>query len=152
MRACFGCIESFGGIMSSTVSSVAMWRRILLVAITALVGALAVSVSAPQDAEAFVNPATVFPSTKGWVLTKSEPRICPAIYPAPAYCSKPSPVTAYRWSGSSWSRTSLAGGIWVYAWPYADGWHWAWTQRTGWLAVRTSDLTTGRTCPAGAYC
>ncbi len=138
--------------MSSTISKLAVWRRILLVAIIALVGALAVSITAPAKADAFVDPATVFPSTKGWVLTKSELPMCIAIYPVPEECKVPRRITAYRWTGSSWSKTSFSGGIWVYAWPYADGWHWAWTQKTGWLAVRTSDLTTGRTCPAGAYC
>lgn len=136
----------------STISSVAVWRRALFLAIAALIAALVASASAPERAEAFVNPSTVFPSTKGWVYVKSEPVICPAIYPAPAYCSQPSRVGAWHWSGSAWSQRSLAGGTSVYVWPYATGWHWAWTQRTGWLAVRTSDLTTGRTCPANAYC
>ncbi|MCB0879773.1 MAG: hypothetical protein KDC46_12445 [Thermoleophilia bacterium] len=138
----------------TTTTGIAMWRRILLIAITALVGALAVSFSQPAKAEAFVNPSVVFPSTEGWVYVKSDlPQACPAVWPTPSYCYKAPAKTAWRWTGSTWKQTSIAGGTQVYALPYASGWHWVWIdRRTGWLAIRTSDLTTGRTCPPGAFC
>lgn len=43
-------------------------------------------------------------------------------------------MNAWRWSGSSWSQTSLSGG-WVYVYPYSGEWRWAWTQDSGWVAV-----------------
>lgn len=43
-------------------------------------------------------------------------------------------TSAWRWSGSAWSRASLAGG-WVYVYPYTGSWRWAWTQQSGWVAV-----------------
>lgn len=41
---------------------------------------------------------------------------------------------AWRWTGTSWVRSSLAPG-WVYVAPYTGQWRWAWTKRTGWVAV-----------------
>ena len=140
--------------MTTTLSSVAMWRRILLVAITALIGALAVSFSQPAKAEAFVNPSVVLPSTKGWVYVRGADavRACPAVWPTPRSCYVQPSKVAWRWDGASWNQVSIAAGTSVYAWPYASGWHWIWTERTGWLAIRSSDLDSGRTCPVGAYC
>lgn len=135
-----------------TITSVAAWRRMLLITITALIAALAVSVSKPADAHAIVDPSVVFPSTKGWVYIRNQPVACPMIYPMPEYCKTGGNVTAWRWSGTAWSKVTMRGGTSVYAWPYASGWHWIWTRGTGWLAIRTSELTTGRTCPVGAYC
>jgi hypothetical protein len=137
--------------MSRTIS-IMSWRRVLMVAITALIAALAVSFSAPGDARAFMDPSVVRSGTTGWVQVRHQAVACPAIYPTPAWCSQGRSITAWRWSGSSWSQSSLAGGTQVYAYPYSAPWHWVWTQRTGWLAVKSSDLTTGRTCPPGAFC
>ena len=132
--------------MTSTIIRVATWRRILLVGITALIALLAVSFSAPDEAHAFRDPTVVLQSHVGWVYTKNEARICPAIYPAPAYCSQPASVAAWRWSGSAWQAASFRGGEQVYVYPYSAPWHWAWTQRTGWLAIHNSNLTTGYRC------
>ncbi len=132
--------------MGSILTSAATWRRILLIGITALVALLAVSFSAPQEAHAIRSPNLVLPSHVGWVYVKNEPRICPAIYPAPAYCSQPSTVTAYRWTGTLWQSLSLVGGTSVYVYPYSAPWHWVWTQRTGWLAIHNSYLDTGYRC------
>ena len=48
-----------------------------------------------------------------------------------------SSTTAWRWTGSSWSKTSIADRTQVYIHPYASGWSWVWTSRTGWLAVQS---------------
>ena len=133
--------------MSAALTSHATWRRILLVGVTALVGLLAVSFSAPQEAQAFRNPTTVLPSHIGWIYVRSTGQVvCPAIYPVPAYCNNPQSVTAWRWDGALWSNAALAGGEQIYAYPYTGAWHWAWTQRTGWLAVQTAQLETGYRC------
>lgn len=137
--------------MTGTIGIV-VWRRLLLVAITTLVATLAVSFSSPREAQALVDPSMIFPGTTGWVQVRSRAVACPAIYPTPAWCSRASSVASWEWTGSSWTRRNLAAGTRVYAYPYSAPWHWVWHQRTGWLAVRTSDLTTGRTCPPGAYC
>ena len=128
------------------LTSFAAWRRILLIGITALIALLAVSFSAPQDAHAIISPNIVRANHVGWVKVKDEPRACPAIYPAPAYCSQPSPVVAWRWNGVAWNQTSIAGGTDVYVYPYSSPWHWIWTQRTGWLAITNSSLDTGYSC------
>jgi hypothetical protein len=138
------------------MTSQALWRRILLVAITALVAALAVSFSKPADAHAFVDPSIVRVNYVGWgeVRSDSTPaRACPAIYPAPSYCyNRISFKTAYRWTGRSWVPQSIAGGTQVYIYPYTGSWAWIWTQRTGWLAIQRGELSTGQRCPTYAFC
>lgn len=136
--------------MTAALTTVASWRRILLVALTALIAALAISFSAPSDANAFVDSSAVFASTKGWVLVRSTPVACPAIYPST--CATGGTATAWRWANGAWSQTRIAGGTQVYAWPYTGSWHWIWTQPTGWLAIQTSTLDSGNRCPVGAYC
>lgn len=136
----------------SRTTGTAMWRRVLLMSITALIAALALSFSAPNDAHAFMDPSVVRESTTGWVYVRDVPTACPAIFPVPASCYRPRSIVAWQWTGRSWARSSLAAGTRVYAYPYSGSWHWVWTQRTGWLAVQRSDLTTGQTCPVGAYC
>jgi hypothetical protein len=133
--------------MPSTPSSVATWRRMLLLAITALTALLAVSFTAPQDAHAFMNPSVVTSQHVGWVNVKSGPRICTTDYPS-SYCGT-SPATAWRWSGRSWSQVSISAGTQVYAYPYTGAWHWIWTQRTGWLAIQTANLERQVTCGRG---
>lgn len=113
-------------------------RRLLLIAIVALVAALAVSVSAPPEAHAIRNPNVVLSSHVGWVETKPF-MSCLAI-------GCPTGHGAWRWSGYAWQSTSIAGDSRVYAYPYSGPWHWIWTQRTGWLAIETSKLETGYSC------
>lgn len=113
-------------------------RRLLLIAITALVAALAVTMTAPREAHAFRNPNVVLPSHTGWVQTKPF-MSCLAI-------GCPTGHAAWRWTGYSWQGTSIAGDTRVYAHPYTGSWHWIWTQRTGWLAIQTSALDTGYSC------
>jgi hypothetical protein len=134
--------------MGSTFTSVAAWRRMLLVGITALVALLAVSFTAPQDAHAFMDPTTVTSSHVGWVYVRETPqyRCGVLLYYGNTRCGGSLGQTAWRWSGSSWSQTSIAGGTQVYAYPYSGAWHWIWTQRTGWLAIETSKLETGYRC------
>jgi hypothetical protein len=134
----------------STMSDVALWRRLLLVAIVALVGALVAAFTAPTEAHAIRDPTVVLSAHKGWVYVRDEPRACPMIYPTPAYCYEPSRVATWQWTSSGWRSSTIAGGTSVYAWPYASGWHWIWTQRTGWLAIQTSKLTTGYSCTGWA--
>ena len=130
--------------MASTRIGVATSRRMLLVGITALVALLAVSFSAPQDAHAIINPTTVTSQHTGWVYTRHVGVVCTMDYPS-SYCS-PSTHTAWRWSGYSWSRSSIGGSTQVYAYPYSGAWHWIWTQHSGWLAIETSKLETGYRC------
>ena len=118
-------------------------RRALVIAAATLIAAIAVSFSAPSEAHAFRDPTVVLPSHTGWVYTRRQPTFCSASYPA--RCSQ-SPISAWRWTGYSWTSSSLAGGTQVYAYPYSGEWHWVWTQRTGWLAVKTSVLDTGYRC------
>jgi hypothetical protein len=132
--------------MPSTSRSIATWRRILVVTITALIAMLAVSATAPTAANAFMSPTVVRSSHQGWVHVRDVPRACPAIYPAPAYCSAPARVTAWQWTYSGWQQSSIGGGTRVYAWPYSGQWHWIWTQQTGWLAIETARLETGYRC------
>ena len=120
----------------------------LLVGITALVALLAVSFTAPQEAHAIISPNAVTASHTGWVYVKEGPQLrCAALaYYGSTRCYSPSYQTAWRWSGSAWSQTSIAGGTQVYAYPYSGSWHWIWTQRTGWLAIETAKLETGYRC------
>lgn len=136
----------------TTITSVAAWRRVLLLTIVALVAALAITVGAPpKEAHAIRNPTVVLASHTGWVYVRQAPRACPAIYPQPAYCSTPSSVAVWRWTGRTWTQAWVSEGAQVYAYPYASGWHWIWTSRTGWLAIQTSQLETGYRC-SGAAC
>ncbi len=140
--------------MVGTTTRVALARRILLVAITALVAALAMNAAKPAEAQAFVDPSIVFSSYQGWGAVRDEPVACPAIYPQPAYCSQPSTAVAYRWNAKSrsWSTLRIYGGTQVYIYPFSGDWMWIWTQRTDWLAIKRGSLTTGKSCPTGAYC
>ena len=70
------------------------------------------------------------PNYKGWTYLEST---CPP----QAYCFWSGALTAWRWSGSSWSQTQLRAEQWVYVYPYSGDWRWAWTQSTGWVAVNT---------------
>lgn len=138
-------MQQRGVTMPASLRLVTTSRRILLVAITALVATLAVSFSAPQEAHAFRDPTALTSSHQGWVYVRQGQGPCPAS-PIPEYCDQPELVDAWRWSGSSWSRAHLVGGEQVYAYPYSGSWHWAWTQRTGWLAIQTAKLDTGYRC------
>lgn len=133
------------------VSIVAVSRRVLFVAIIALIAALAVSVSVPSEAQAVRDPRVVFPHHKGWVKVNDGLRACPMIYPTPSYCYQPAQVPAWRWTGRYWNATTITGGTWVYAHPYSGDWHWIWTQRTGWLAIKRTNLNTGYSC-TGSHC
>ncbi len=134
--------------MPATLTRISTWRRVLIIAIAALIAALAISFSAPNDAHAFRNPNVVLPSHQGWVYVQGMGTIatCPAIYPVPEYCKRSQGIVAWRWSGSAWSQASLAAGTRVYAYPYSGSWHWVWTQHTGWLATQTANLNTGYRC------
>lgn len=125
----------------TSMANTALWRRILLIAVVALTALIAVSSAAPQDAHAIMDPTTVLPNKVGWV--KTAPVIsCMALTPECMNAGH----TAYRWTGYSWQRTRIAGGIDVYVYPYSSPWHWIWTQRTGWLAIPNSALETGYRC------
>lgn len=125
--------------MRTSVLTIGAWRRLLLITIAALVAALAVSFSAPQQAHAIRNPNVVLSSHKGWVETRATVQCAAA--PCPG-----SSLQAYYWSGRAWYSYPIAGGQQVYAWPYTGEWHWIWTQRTGWLAIQTRLLDTGYRC------
>ncbi|MCW2928288.1 MAG: hypothetical protein JWM86_2256 [Thermoleophilia bacterium] len=131
--------------MSHTFTGVTLWRRILLVGLTALIASMALSFSAPQEAQAFRNPNVVLPSHQGWVQVRARGNYdtCGIVGP----CG----VGAYRWSGTQWNATKIGWGTQVYAYPYSGDWMWIWTQRTGWLAIQRGDLETGYSCQ-GYYC
>jgi hypothetical protein len=77
-----------------------------------------------------VGYATAPVSYKGWVylnLNYCPPQaLCAALYR--------SSTSAWSWTGSSWSQSSINGG-WVYVYPYTGEWRWAWTQASGWVAI-----------------
>lgn len=140
----------------TTTVSLLSWRRILLVAITALVAALAVSFGKPTNANAFVDPSIVRADFVGWGEVRASydrPQVCSLRIGYPCGDLRlPSYKTAYEWNGRSWVPQRIVGGTNVYIYPYSGSWSWAWTQRTGWLAMQRSDLSTGRVCPALAFC
>ncbi|MCW2922740.1 MAG: hypothetical protein JWM98_144 [Thermoleophilia bacterium] len=125
----------------TSLTSVATWRRTLLVGITALIALLAVSYSAPTEAHAIMDPTVVSANmAPGWVYVRdrSNYEVCGFVGP----CGK----QAWRWTGSTWQSTKIAWGSQVYYYPYTGSWAWIWTQGTGWLAVQRSDLSTGYHC------
>jgi hypothetical protein len=125
--------------MRTTISSAALWRRLLLVGITTLIAMLAVSVSAPDEARAFRDPTIMTSNHVGWVETRPLYGCLALHCPVPTH-------QAWRWNGSTWSSVRLSGGLQVYVYPYSAPWHWVWTQKTGWLAIQNSALTTGYSC------
>ncbi len=49
-------------------------------------------------------------------------------------------VTAWRWTGTQWSRSFLYRDEWVWVRTFSGSWSWAWTRRTGYLAIPTERL------------
>ena len=129
--------------------SIKIWWAILAIAIAGTATA-----AAPATAEATVRYAcpAIYPRPAycdeqanaprlaaanhvGWVYLNLN--YCPPGYACAAIYHSSTP--AWRWSGTAWSRASLAGG-WVYVYPYTGSWRWAWTQQTGWVAVNTGNF------------
>ena len=125
-------------------------------ALVVLVAAFATSiVGAPTASAAFMeDPCTKtdtaqFPcdvrvdglvTYKGWAHVDVG-LYCGGMNPGQDYIdSLRAPRPAWRWTGSAWTRASLATSTQVYVWPYATGWSWVWTQRTGWLAMQDEHL------------
>ena len=97
--------------------------------------------------------AADYPAFKGWGLVN---RMCQSTgfrsldsarvpmnwtFPGGGACAmNVGPLSAWRWTGSSWAGSTLDNGEWVYIWPWGSGWSWAWTQRTGWVAARSESL------------
>lgn len=131
--------------MSSTISILGVWRRLLLIGITTLVALLAVSFSAPEEAHAIRDPNIVLANHVGWVKTK--PLIACMAIGLP--CSNPT-HQAWRWTGKTWQSVRIDDGIDVYVYPYSSPWHWVWTQQTGWLAIQNSSLESGYRCEGWA--
>lgn len=130
--------------MSRTLTGVAVWRRIALVAVTMMIAVLALSAGAPQEAQAFRDPNTVLANHEGWVKTR----------PLASCLALSCPVAmhqAYQWTGREWRSVWLNSGIDVYVYPYSSPWHWVWTRKSGWLAVPNSSLETGYHC-FGYHC
>jgi hypothetical protein len=124
--------------MTNAGFGIAASRRVLMLMLTALIAALAVSFAAPREAQAIRDPSIVSASHVGWVQTRSSYVNCLA-------CAART-YPAYRWSGGKWESARITAGIDVYVYPYSSPWHWIWTQRTGWLAVQNQYLTTGYSC------
>jgi hypothetical protein len=116
---------------------VAILRRVILLGLAIIVAMMA-NAAAPATADAFVVDNTVSASYSGWVYVKEPPAYrCGISF----RCGTTSTYqTAWRWSGTAWSQSSVSGGTQVYAYPYSGAWHWIWTQRTGWLAIETNKL------------
>lgn len=133
-----------------TLDLLAQWRRTLLIVAAAVVAACALSTAVPERAQATIVPITptVQSSFEGWAQVWGTTTMCPiSINLGPCqYAGR----DAYRWTGYSWARTTLAHNTMVYAYPYGSGWHWVWTERTGWLAVRTAYVHT-LPCSDGTY-
>ena len=136
------------GITMSTNLRIALVRRALLASLALLVALLALSFRA-EPAHAIMDPTTVTSGHVGWVLVRSTPQYCDAIYPST--CSTTGTRKVWRWGGSAWTAYTIRGGTSVYAYPYSGSFHWIWTQRTGWLAIQSADLDTGYRC-TGANC
>lgn len=121
--------------MTSRVSSVTTWRRIIIASMVALIAMLGIVATSPGTASAAPLTAT----QAGWVYVRAAP-----VYSAcarDAYCR--TYVGVYQWSGYGWRNgLSARRGVRVYAYPFSGQWHWAWTQQTGWLAIPTQELST----------
>lgn len=132
-------------------------RRIALFYLPVLAAALTCSMIAAAPASAADGLAVCtnvyYPNPHGWPTDRCGKPIQPTTKLASSshigwtflnlnYCPPgmmcaavhTSSMNAWRWTGSAWTRTSLAGG-WVYVYPYTGQWRWAWTQSTGWVAV-----------------
>jgi hypothetical protein len=112
---------------------IALRLAVIALAAAALFGASPATASAStcyQDRVTLDYCSTTYasPNYKGWTYLAST---CPR----DAYCFWSGQISAWRWSGSSWSQASLRAGQWVYVYPYTGEWRWAWTQQTGWLAT-----------------
>ena len=98
-------------------------------------------------------PASDFPNYSGWGRVVQvygiHPDVCSfSLFPydiddpQPAVACiamMPAPISAWRWTGSTWQAVSSEAflpGSKAYFAPYAAGWRWAWTQQTGWVALQ----------------
>lgn len=89
-----------------------------------------VPIAAPAGRPVYLSERTT--SFRGWATVGPGARYCQ--YSCPFV--RPSTVTAYQWTDTSWRTTSRPVDQQIYVWPFAADWSWTWTADRGWLAMR----------------
>lgn len=119
--------------MPARTTTLAASRRVLMIALLALIATLGIAASGAGT----VSAAPIYPTYTGHAYVRSAPVYTRCYYEATCRVY----ATTYQWTGIGWRPIALPRRTQVYAYPLSVYWHWAWTQRTGWVAISTAELS-----------